>query len=70
MASATQKMSPSAEIRHNVRPSHHTTPATVASGPSTVAAFFGVLGVGVLPVVGVLAHPRSRALLRSVLPRF
>ncbi|GAB2930894.1 hypothetical protein GCM10027047_29250 [Rhodococcus aerolatus] len=70
MSSTTQKMSPSAEIRHNVKPSHHTTPRTVVGAPVNLAAFAGVLAVCVLPVAGVLADPRSRELVRTVWPKF
>lgn len=70
MSSTAQKMSPSAEIRHNIRPSHQTTPRTVAGAPVNLVAFAGVLSVCVLPVASVFAHPRTRALVRSVWPKF
>ncbi len=70
MSSIAQQMSSSAEIRHNVKPSHHTTPRTVAGAPANLLAFAGVMTVCVLPVASVLAHPRTRALVRSVWPRF
>lgn len=70
MSSTAQKMSPSAEIRHNIKPSHHTTPRTVVGAPVNLVAFAGALTVCVLPVVSVLAHPRTRELIRAVRPTF
>ena len=58
------------DFHHNTRPSHKTTPMTVVGAPTNLVAFAGVISVCVLPVAAALAHPRVRALVRQVLPRF
>ena len=58
------------DFHHNTKPSHKTTPKSVAGAPTNLLAFAGALSVCVLPVAGALAHPRTRALLRQALPRF